>query len=113
MPIKPSSSEEEYFKREEVRKLRKLRESAAPELEEQERKRLKELHWMRCPKCGMELSEIDFRGVKVDSCFSCGGAFLDKGEVEKAMVYKEPGWLGKDFLNMLGADKSAAETDDS
>jgi Zn-finger nucleic acid-binding protein len=113
MPIKPSSSEDEYFKREEVRTLKKLCEQAASGLEEQERKRLKELHWMRCPKCGMELAEVDFRGVTVDSCFSCGGAFLDKGEVEKALAYKEPGWLGKAFLNMLGADRSSDDRDDS
>ena len=106
MPFKPSSSEEEYFRKEEIRKLKKLREQAASGLQEQERKRLKELHWMRCPKCGMELAEVDFRGVKVDSCFSCGGSFLDKGEIEKALAYKEPGWLGTAFLNMMGGDKS-------
>lgn len=112
MPVRPSNSEDEYFKREEVRKLRKLREQASSGIEQRERKRLKELHWMRCPKCGMELAEVDFRGVTVDSCFSCGGAFLDKGEVEKAMAYKEPGWLGRAFLNMLGADKHDSDSDD-
>jgi hypothetical protein len=95
MPVKPSEAEEEYFKREELQKVKKLREQAAREMAEQERQRLKELHWMRCPKCGMELAEVDFRGVKVDACFSCGGVFMDKGEVEKALEYKEPGWLGR------------------
>ncbi|MBK6916071.1 MAG: zf-TFIIB domain-containing protein [Deltaproteobacteria bacterium] len=38
---------------------------------------------MHCPKCGMELSEITFRGVKVDKCFACGGVWLDDGELEE------------------------------
>ena len=50
---------------------------------EAEKRRLAELHWMRCPKCGMELAEIDFRDVQVDACFACGGMFFDHGEVDK------------------------------
>ncbi len=35
---------------------------------------------MRCPKCGMELIEIDYRGIKVDECSECRGMWLDAGE---------------------------------
>ncbi len=35
----------------------------------QERESLRAQHWMRCPKCGVQLDEITFRGVKVDKCF--------------------------------------------
>ncbi len=48
-----------------------------------EREALRKLHLMHCPKCGMELSEITFRGVKVDKCFACGGVWLDDGELEE------------------------------
>jgi hypothetical protein len=37
---------------------------------------------MRCPKCGMELIEIDYRGIKVDRCSECLGIWLDAGELE-------------------------------
>ena len=37
---------------------------------------------MRCPKCGMELSEIEYKGIKVDKCFECNGIWLDAGEME-------------------------------
>ncbi|MCA9657623.1 MAG: zf-TFIIB domain-containing protein, partial [Myxococcales bacterium] len=47
------------------------------QLSEPERARLKELHWMCCPKCGAQLTEVQFRQVKVDKCFFCGGVFLD------------------------------------
>jgi hypothetical protein len=46
---------------------------------------------MHCPKCGADLTEIDFRGVKVDKCFACGGIYLDDGELEQ--LVGRPGWF--------------------
>ena len=43
---------------------------------------MKELHYMRCPKRGMELTEVDYKKIKVDKCFSCQGVWLDAGELE-------------------------------
>ena len=40
------------------------------------------LHHMRCPKCGLELIEIDYKGIKVDKCSECEGVWLDSGELE-------------------------------
>src|SRR5262249_32654029 len=48
-----------------------------------EKQRLRELHFMRCPKCGLELEEIVLRGVRIDKCFGCGGLWLDAGELEE------------------------------
>jgi len=36
---------------------------------------------MQCPKCGMHLIEIDYRGIKIDRCSDCEGIWLDKGEL--------------------------------
>ncbi|HEY7585269.1 MAG TPA: zf-TFIIB domain-containing protein, partial [Candidatus Deferrimicrobiaceae bacterium] len=52
---------------------------------ESEKKRLKELHFMRCPKCGAELIEVDYKTLKVDRCSACDGVWLDAGELEAAM----------------------------
>ena len=30
----------------------------------------------------MELSEIDYEGVKIDKCFNCDGVWLDAGELD-------------------------------
>ena len=109
MPIEPSSSEEEYFKREELEKLKRLRKEAARDMEGGERERLKKLHWMRCPKCGMELAEVHYRDVAVDTCVACGGMFLDKGEVEKILEFTEPGWLKRMTSTLLGSEKSSTE----
>ena len=76
-----SPYENEYFVREDAERLRKLALRVRRELEEAERRRLKELHWMRCPKCGLEMHEVTYRGMTVDVCFSCSGIFLDQAEL--------------------------------
>lgn len=45
-------------------------------------KRLRELHHMKCPKCGAGLTEIDYNGIKIDRCSSCEGVWLDTGELD-------------------------------
>lgn len=39
-------------------------------------------HWMRCPKCGSVMKEVDYQGVKIDQCQSCHGVFFDAGELD-------------------------------
>jgi uncharacterized protein len=80
---KPSDTEEEYFARENAERLRKLAAEQQKSIAQAEREKLRKLHFMRCPKCGMELKEIAVRGVQVDRCFSCHGTWLDEGEMEK------------------------------
>ncbi len=74
--------EEEYFTRLELERKRKVEEEKEKRQTEEEKKKLKALHHMRCPKCGMELSEIDYKGVTIDKCFICNGIWLDEGELE-------------------------------
>jgi uncharacterized protein len=99
MPVKPSDPEEEYFARLEAERRRKAAEERRAELEEEERQRQKDLHYMKCPKCGMQLEEISFGGVRVDKCFHCEGMWLDKGELE-TLHAKEHGFVGK-LLNVF------------
>ncbi len=83
MPVKPSEMEEEYFARLELERRKKHEEERHKKIAVEEKRRLKELHHMRCPKCGMELSEMDYKGVKVDKCLGCDGIWLDAGELEQ------------------------------
>ncbi|MFO8071479.1 MAG: zf-TFIIB domain-containing protein [Polyangia bacterium] len=80
-PYSRSEKEEEYFLKKEAERLRQQAEEHRRALEEAERERLEELHWMRCPKCGMEMKEIVYQGIHIDNCFSCGGIYLDDGEL--------------------------------
>lgn len=85
MPINPSESEQEYFLRLEIEKLRAAQSEATAKMQDEERRRTKELHWMKCPKCGADLGEVAYRSVRIDVCGGCGGAFLDKGEIEQLL----------------------------
>lgn len=80
---KPSHTEEEYFTRVEAEKKKKLSEDNQKKLSEEERRLLRATHWMHCPKCGMDLHPIPYKGVTIDKCFSCHGVYLDDGELEK------------------------------
>jgi len=94
-PYNRSDKEEEYFLKKEAEKIKFLAEKAQKETEEAEKKRLKELHHMRCPKCGMELQEIVFRDVHIDKCGCCGGVWLDDGELEQLAAQDSQGLLKK------------------
>ena len=89
---KPSEKEEEYFARQAVERMKKEAEARQAKMADEEKKKLKELHYMHCPKCGHLLSEIDYKGVKIDRCMNCHGVWLDAGELEQ--VTQKVGLLG-------------------
>ena len=109
MPVKPSEKEEEYFARLEYERRKKIEQEKLIEESlsmlltnlppgderekklDEEKKRLKELHYMKCPKCGMQLIEIDYRGIKVDKCSGCEGIWLDAGELEAVSKLEKTG----------------------
>jgi len=96
MPMHPSEKEEAYFTRQAFERKKKLEEEHHRNMKQAEKRRLKELHHMHCPKCGMELIEIDYKDIKIDKCSECQGIWLDAGELE--MVTKmEKGPLRKFF----------------
>ena len=77
-----NENEEEYFIRLEFERAKKVEKELKQKMLEDERSSIKELHYMRCPKCGMQLVEIDYRGMKIDKCTECNGVWLDHGELE-------------------------------
>ena len=89
--MKPSEKEAEFISRMEFEKRKKIEEEKHKHLKLAEKKRLKELHNMRCPKCGMELIEIDYKDIKVDKCSECEGVWLDDGEVEAISKFEKAG----------------------
>ena len=56
--------EDEYFARIEFEKRKQALEEKQGHMKKAERKRLMERHWMHCPKCGMEMVEITFEGIR-------------------------------------------------
>jgi hypothetical protein len=93
--VKPSTTEDEYFVREDAEKKRRIALETKKALAAEEQKRLKDLHWMRCPKCGMQMQQVNLRkNLDVDTCFACGGVFLDKGEIDVIAAPQQKGIMG-------------------
>jgi Zn-finger nucleic acid-binding protein len=89
-PGKPSSSEAEYFVREDAEKKRRIALKAQKDLAEADKARLRQLHFMHCPKCGLEMHEVKMEGFDVDVCFGCNGIFLDQGDLEHLRSLQRP-----------------------
>jgi hypothetical protein len=88
-------SEEEWFRKNErelLEKARKDREKREAERfakeQAEQRQRLKDLHFMKCPKCGHDMKEEEFDGVSIDRCSFCEGIYFDAGEIEDLMLKK-------------------------
>ena len=85
MVLKPSEKEQEFFLKKEAERIQKLREEHQRELAKEEREKRKKLHYMHCPKCGMDLTTSDLAGVEIDVCPDCKGVYLDAGELDKIL----------------------------
>jgi uncharacterized protein len=53
-----------------------------------EQQKLRQLHYMKCPKCGHDMKEEDLQGVKIDRCTHCEGVFFDAGELDQVFAKK-------------------------
>jgi hypothetical protein len=99
----PSETEEEFFARQNAEAKRKLAIEKEREIEASERERRKQLHFMKCPKCGHDLETLQFKGLDIDKCYACNGTWLDQGELEQ-LAGKEPGFL-KSVVGLFKGDK--------
>lgn len=109
---KPSEAEEEFFAREEAEKKRRLVIANTRSLADAEREKLRALHHMRCPKCGMQLSKLALHGVEVSRCFDCHGIFMSESNVQR--LIGEEGYFSramhffarKDYVQNAGKDET-------
>lgn len=90
--MKPSKTEDQHVWELELNlRLQKL-EAEQRAAAENEKRQLKELHWMHCPKCGQKLTTEHYGAVEIDLCPSCRGLWLDANELE-TIVASESGIL--------------------
>ena len=75
--------EEGYFSRVDAEKRRKIAQQERAQVQREELEHLQKLHHMRCAGCGWELETIAFKGILINKCFNCGGAFLKEDAMEK------------------------------
>ena len=84
------TSEEEYFYKLNRDLINKQREKLASDRASLQEEEMKKAHWMKCPKCGHDLRDIELSGIKVDKCDSCEGMFFDAGELELLIKAQKP-----------------------
>ncbi len=79
--MKANNNEDEHiWVKEMQQRMARLEEEQQAE-SEAGKLRLKEAHWMHCPKCGQKLSPEKCGSVEIDVCPSCKGVWLDMGEL--------------------------------
>ncbi len=52
--------------------------------------RLREAHWLKCPKCGHDMKVATIEGIEVENCTYCMGVYFDRAEIESLLLRKTP-----------------------
>jgi len=84
------ANEDEYIRRRDREALDKLRQQMAAEAEAAGKGPARQ-----CPLGHGALSEVRHAEVVIDRCESCGGVWLDAGELELLTKGEEGGWFSK------------------
>lgn len=95
--------EEEYFRRKEQEALQKLRAQMGSETGTGESAATKAIG---CPKCEGTLVEVGFENVQIDRCDTCGGVWLDAGELETITARESSGWFNRMRQNLVREQKT-------
>ena len=102
MPGEPSEREEQYFKEQELKQRLQQAGEQQQKAAAEEQQRLKDLHWMHCPKCGQTLLTEKYGAVDVDLCPSCKGLWLDANELDTILASTTKTGPLRSFLKILG-----------
>jgi len=76
------SEEERYFHEHDAELLQKKRAELDAKRKAEKQQESRTEHWMKCPKCGADMDEIEMEGIMVDRCPGCQGIYFDAGELE-------------------------------
>ena len=86
-----NAREEEYFYKRNKELIEKRRQELDAKRAEEEKAQRRSEHWMKCPKCGGNMEEIDLAHILVDKCKECEGIFFEHGELETLLESQEQG----------------------
>ena len=96
-PVKgiAAGREEEFFHEHNRALIERKRKEIEVKRAAMEKEAKKLQHWMKCPKCGHDMQEINLAGILVDQCEYCQGVYFDKEEVEIILESTERGGFVK------------------
>ncbi len=104
------ADEEEYFHKQDQEARAKLKAKLDAQQAEAQRAALKELHYLKCGKCGSDMHTMAFRGIEIERCGNCGAVLLDPGELE-ALAGEDHTSLLASFFSMFGAGRRTSSED--
>ena len=82
--------EEDYFRKKNQELISKMKERLSSEGAMQETS-------YDCPKCEGKLHTGNFENIQIDICDTCGGVWLDAGELQQITGKQENSWVGRLF----------------
>jgi acetyl-CoA carboxylase beta subunit len=102
--IMPSgySEEERYFFEKDQASLEKKRHALDTDRKAKMTDEARTDHWMKCPKCGKNMIEVDMDGVMVDRCESCQGLYFDAGELELLLMSRQSSGVMTSLRSLFG-----------
>lgn len=87
---KVACPETEYFYKMNKKLIDEKRQKLDKDEAEQAKREKQNTHWMKCPKCGHDMNELELHGIKVDRCTDCSGIYFDNGELELLLEAQKP-----------------------
>lgn len=69
---------------------------------------------MKCPRCESDLDPVEYDGVEVEVCSSCGGEWLHAGELEKIVEHHDEVFTAQEIASLEPVNKEVltAENED-
>lgn len=75
--IKKITPEDRYFIHRDEETLEKIKSEKEQQLLEEQRKS----HFMKCPKCGIDMEPVKYRKIIIDRCTGCKGIWIDQSQL--------------------------------
>jgi len=85
--------EDQYFAERDRKLLEQMRQTKTKQEDVEET--IRPAVPMRCPKCGGRLQQARLHDVRVETCPSCSGVWLDKSELDELGRREDDGWIAR------------------
>ena len=94
--------EEQHFKDQEQQALQQLRARLEEKRRQQADANADKDFFLRCCRCGGNMAEITIDEVVIDKCETCGGIYLDAGELDLLLKSHKPQSVWSTLGSLLG-----------
>jgi hypothetical protein len=94
--------EEHHFKEQEHKALQQMRAKLEEKRRQQADANTGKEFYLRCCRCGGKMTELTIDNIVIDKCESCGGIYLDAGELDLLLKSHQPQSVWATLGSLLG-----------